>query len=94
MQPNPTPYADVNQLLEQLLSSLQTILGKKLVGLYLYGSLVTGDFDHECSDIDLLAAAHIPIFAISTFDTDYILIKEENVVRARLILEEHGHVFV
>src|SRR6266496_1540070 len=34
-----------------------------------------------------LAAAHIPIFALSTFDTDYILIKGENVERARGILE-------
>ena len=40
-----------------------------------------------------LAAAHIPIFALSTFDTDYILLKEENVVRARDVLEEQGHVF-
>lgn len=56
MQTDPTPYADINALLGQLLSRLQTILGKKLVGFYLYGSLVTGDFDHASSDIDLLAA--------------------------------------
>ena len=56
MQVNPTPYANINTLLESLLSGIETILGKKLVGLYLYGSLVTGDFDHENSDIDLLAA--------------------------------------
>jgi len=30
----------------------------------------------------------------STFDTDYILIKEENVARAKIVLEENGHVFV
>jgi predicted nucleotidyltransferase len=51
-----TPYTDVNQLLDSLLSQIQKTLGKKLVGLYLYGSLVSGDFDHESSDIDLLAA--------------------------------------
>jgi Domain of unknown function (DUF4111) len=56
MQTDPTPYADINQLLELLLSGIQKILGKKLVGLYLYGSLVTGDFDHRSSDIDLIAA--------------------------------------
>jgi predicted nucleotidyltransferase len=55
MQTDPTPYADINELLERLLSGLQTILSKKLAGLYLYGSLVTGDFDHGSSDIDLLA---------------------------------------
>ena len=56
MQNKPTPYTNVNAMLEELLSGIQKILGNKLVGLYLYGSLVTGDFDHESSDIDLLAA--------------------------------------
>src|SRR2546430_15367777 len=52
----PTPYADINELLNILLSQIQAILGKKLVGFYLYGSLVWGDFDYLISDIDLLAA--------------------------------------
>ena len=51
-----TPYADINSLLESLLSRMRHILQEKLVGLYLYGSLTTGDFDLESSDIDLLAA--------------------------------------
>jgi len=51
-----TPYPHINQLLDRLLAQMQTILGEKLVGLYLYGSLVTGDFDNDISDIDLLAA--------------------------------------
>lgn len=51
----PTPHADVNALLENLLFGMQQALGANLVGLYLYGSLVTGDFDLMCSDIDLLA---------------------------------------
>ena len=53
---NPTPYPDINYLLADLLSRIQATLGDKLVGLYLYGSLVWGDFDHAISDIDLLAA--------------------------------------
>jgi Domain of unknown function (DUF4111)/Nucleotidyltransferase domain len=53
---NPTPYADINQLLKLLLSGMQKILGAKLIGLYLYGSLVIGDFDPNISDIDLVAA--------------------------------------
>jgi predicted nucleotidyltransferase len=53
---HPTPYPDVNRLLDDLLSGIRAILGDKLVGLYLYGSLVWGDFDHDTSDIDLLAA--------------------------------------
>jgi predicted nucleotidyltransferase len=51
-----TPYTDINRQLDELLSRMQAILGKKLVGLYLFGSLVWGDFDYAISDIDLLAA--------------------------------------
>jgi Domain of unknown function (DUF4111)/Nucleotidyltransferase domain len=51
-----TPYADINELIEILLSSIQHILGPKLVALYLQGSLVIGDFDPDISDIDLVAA--------------------------------------
>jgi hypothetical protein len=56
LQTNPTPCVDINQLLELLLSGMQKILGGKLVGLYLNGSLVIGDFDPNISDIDLVAA--------------------------------------
>ncbi|HEU5229420.1 MAG TPA: aminoglycoside adenylyltransferase domain-containing protein [Ktedonobacteraceae bacterium] len=51
---NPTPYGDVNALLHLLLAKVQTILGDKLIGCYLYGSLSLGDFDPESSDIDFL----------------------------------------
>jgi predicted nucleotidyltransferase len=56
LQTDPTPYADMNQLLELLLSGMYKVLGAKLIGLYLYGSLVIGDFDPNISDIDLVAA--------------------------------------
>ena len=46
----------ISELLNTILSHMQSILGEKLVGLYLYGSLVTGDFDPASSDVDLLAA--------------------------------------
>ena len=39
-----------------------------------------------------LAEAQIPIFAISTFDTDYVLVKEENLQRALAALGAAGHV--
>lgn len=61
MQTNPTLYADINQLLEMLLSEIQTILGNKLTGLYLFGSLVAGDFDYESSDIDVAAAITVDL---------------------------------
>jgi uncharacterized protein len=38
-----------------------------------------------------LAEARIPIFAISTFDTDYVLIKRENLERAVAALGAAGH---
>jgi predicted nucleotidyltransferase len=63
-----TPYADVNRLLESLLSRMRHIFREKLVGLYLYGSLTTGDFDPESSDIDLLAATSSDV-SEAEFDT-------------------------
>jgi len=48
-------YADVNAMLDLVLLRIQAVLGTNLVGLYLYGSLVTGDFDPDRSDLDLLA---------------------------------------
>lgn len=39
----------------------------------------------------LLAGSHIGIFAVSTFNTDYILVKEENFVPALSVLAEAGY---
>lgn len=50
-----TSYPDIEELLSRLLCQIQRILDNNLIGLYLYGSLVTGDFDLEISDIDMLA---------------------------------------
>jgi predicted nucleotidyltransferase len=50
-----TPYPEIDELLYDLRDRIRQILGEKLVGLYLYGSLVTGDFDPGVSDFDLLA---------------------------------------
>lgn len=38
-----------------------------------------------------LAEAGISIFAISTFDTDYVLVKDENISRAIGVLSSAGH---
>ncbi|HXY03151.1 MAG TPA: ACT domain-containing protein, partial [Terriglobales bacterium] len=38
-----------------------------------------------------LAEAGIPIFAVSTYDTDYVLVKEEDAARATEALERAGH---
>lgn len=53
---NPTKYPHINVLLNELLLRIQEVFGNKLVGLYLEGSLVLGDFDENISDIDLVAA--------------------------------------
>ncbi|MBI3169825.1 MAG: DUF4111 domain-containing protein [Chloroflexi bacterium] len=47
-----TPYEDVNQILNLLLEKVQEVLQDEFVGMYLYGSLATGDFDLKNSDID------------------------------------------
>ncbi len=52
---NQTQFPQTKELLDQLLTQMHEVLGEKLVGLYLYGSLVWGDFDLDTSDIDLLA---------------------------------------
>jgi len=41
-----------------------------------------------------LAAAGLSVFAISTFDTDYLLVKEQQMAQARQVLETAGHRFV
>ncbi len=51
-----TPHVEINDLLDDLLAQIQISLEQKLVGVYLYGSLVWGDFDQGSSDIDLLVA--------------------------------------
>src|SRR5260221_8284832 len=59
----PTPYADVNDVLALLLARQRALLGEQLVGLYLYGSLATGDFDRASSDIDFVAATTVTLDA-------------------------------
>lgn len=49
---SPTPHAEVNAVLGVLQSGIEDVLGDKLVGLPLYGSLVTGEFNPDLSDID------------------------------------------
>lgn len=53
-QIQPTMYPDVNEVLKLLLANVKAILGGEFVGMYLYGSLSSGDFNPETSDIDFL----------------------------------------
>jgi hypothetical protein len=54
MKQDPTPYRDVNEILALLNGQVVEVLGSQFVGMYLYGSLASGDFDPESSDIDFL----------------------------------------
>ena len=49
-----TGYADVDAVLAKLLAGVRGTLGPELVGVYLDGSLATGDFVEHSSDIDVL----------------------------------------
>jgi len=53
-QPSFTTDATVSPVLAQLTDGLRSILGGQLVGIYLYGSLITGDFAPGVSDVDLV----------------------------------------
>lgn len=67
----PTPYHDVNLVLQILLDDVRTVLGDYFIGMYLYGSLVSGDFDPGRSDIDFLVVTseELPANLISDLKT-------------------------
>jgi hypothetical protein len=50
----PTPYPDVNEFPDMLLAKVSAILGPQMAGMYLYGSLSSGDFNPQTSDIDFV----------------------------------------
>lgn len=77
---DPTPYADLNLVLGELVARVQSALASNLIGVYLQGSLAIGDF-HIYSDVDFdiiveedvsntqvssLQALHREIFALSS----------------------------
>ena len=47
-------FGEVNQILEDMLEGHKDIFSQKLLGYYVYGSLIWGDFDELTSDIDTL----------------------------------------
>ncbi len=74
---NFTDYSDINNLLQALSTRLLSLFDDKLIGIYLYGSLVWGDFDYNTSDIDLLV--------VTTTDIDENIFSQLNEVHADLI---------
>src|SRR5689334_15413743 len=59
----PTPYPDVNAVVLDLLSRVRAALGAHFRGMYLFGSLVAGDFDPRRSDVDVLVVTGAEISA-------------------------------
>jgi hypothetical protein len=52
---------DVAYILDTLIDGAKSILGSDLIGVYLRGSLATGDFEPDRSDVDLLIVTKKPI---------------------------------
>lgn len=57
----PTPFADVNAVLDDFHARIQALLGSHLQGMYLVGSLALGDFDPHSSDIDFVVVTDTDI---------------------------------
>ncbi|HEY3888762.1 MAG TPA: nucleotidyltransferase domain-containing protein, partial [Caulobacteraceae bacterium] len=53
----PTPYADLNAILAELVERARTLLAENFVGAYLQGSFALGDFDTH-SDVDFIVVTH------------------------------------
>jgi hypothetical protein len=51
---NWTAYPEIDEVLAALLAGSRALLGDDLFGMYLSGSLASGDFDAETSDIDFV----------------------------------------
>ena len=49
-----TNFDDINHLLAALVLQFKAVLNDDFLGVYLYVSLVWGDFNYETSDIDIL----------------------------------------
>ncbi len=58
----PTPYSDLNDVLDILIGNVREILGANFLGAYLQGSFAVGDFD-EHSDVDFIMVTKAPISA-------------------------------
>ena len=50
---SPAPFPEANAIIQEVLESAQNILGNCFIGMYLEGSLASGDFDQD-SDIDFV----------------------------------------
>lgn len=75
---SPTRYHDVNLVLQTLLDNVRAVLGDYFTGMYLYGSLASGEFDPGRSDIDFLVVTieDLPDNLVSGLETMHTRIYE------------------
>src|ERR1051326_6265480 len=59
----PTPYPNVSAVIGELTVGIRSALSENLCGIYLFGSLVTGDFDPRRSDVALLVVTDADVSA-------------------------------
>lgn len=57
-------HPTLEPLLETLVSNIRAVLGGDLVGIYLYGSAVSGGFEPGVSDLDVVAVISVEVEAI------------------------------
>jgi hypothetical protein len=57
---SPTPYPEVNALLQELFKSIRPILGTHFLAMYLDGSLASGAFDAD-SDVDFIVVTDVAV---------------------------------
>ena len=63
------------------------------------GFCISGTLDFSETGIlaeiaEILAGADIPVFVVSTFDTDYLFVRDHFIVKAREHLRGAGHAFL
>ncbi len=78
-------YPEVNLVLQQLLSNVQAILGDRFVGLYLYGSLASGDFNPQTSDIDFVVVTtdELPAEIITALEVMHLRLRDSGLKWAK-----------
>ncbi len=80
-----TPYPEINLVRQQLLTSVQAILGDHFIGLYLYGSLASGDFNPQTSDIDFVVVTTDELSAemISALEATHLRLRDDGLKWAK-----------
>ena len=72
-----TQYEEVSHILEKLLNGYHRIFGDKMLGFYLYGSLIWGDFDINSSDIDTLC---VITSEVTADEMEFLRVLHENII--------------